>query len=166
LADRPLIAVCGCLLGMAVRYDGGDRRSSAVSDILVEEFRVLPICPEVDAGLEVPRPPVQLVGSRESLRAVGRDDAELDVTAALEGFARSKMAELQGISGFIGKSRSPSCGLDTTPLFDLHGNRYADGSGIFVQLLQQHYPRLPLEDELGIADPARRADFIQRVLAY
>ncbi len=151
---------------MAVRYDGGERRSAEVCDILAAEFRLLPICPESDAGLGVPRPPIELVGPRGALRALGRDDSALDVTATLRGFAEEKISQLQDISGFIGKSRSPSCGLETTPLLDLHRERYADGSGIFVQLLQQHYPRLPLEDELGIADPVRRADFIRRVMAY
>jgi uncharacterized protein YbbK (DUF523 family) len=137
-----------------------------VCDILGTEFRLLPICPEFEAGLGVPRPPVQLVGSGGHLRAVGRDDPALDVTSALEEFAQQKMSELGSISGFVGKSRSPSCGHKTTPLFDLAGNRYANGSGIFIQMLLQHYPLLPLEDELGIADPVGRAAFIARVMAY
>ncbi len=166
MAQRPLIAVSSCLLGEPVRYDGGERRSSAICDILATEFRLLPLCPEFEAGLGVPRPPVQLVGPRGQLRAVGRDDPTLDVTAALEGYARQKMSELGSIAGFIGKSSSPSCGLDTTPLFDQAGNQYADGSGIFIQMLRRHYPLMPMEDELGIADPARRADFIRRVMAY
>lgn len=133
---------------------------------MAAEFRLLPLCPEVGAGLGVPRPPVQLVNSMGGLRAVGRDDASLDVTVALEKFACQQLPELHSIAGFIGKSRSPSCGLETTPLFDLTGSHYADGSGIFLRLLRQRYPRLPLEDELGIADPLRRAAFIQQVLAY
>jgi uncharacterized protein YbbK (DUF523 family) len=76
------------------------------------------------------------------------------------------MSELGSISGFVGKSRSPSCGNETTPLFDPDGNSYAEGSGVFVQMLRRHYPLLPLEDELGIADPVRRAAFIARVMAY
>jgi len=94
------------------------------------------------------------------------DDPSLDVTDTLESFARDWLEQLQDISGFILKARSPSCGLYDTPCSDSQGLGQSLGGGLFTRLLIERYPHLPLEDEAGIHDPERRQRFIDRVLAY
>ena len=166
MADRPVIGVSACLLGEQVRYDGGDKRDPSLRELLARDFELFPVCPEVLAGLGIPRPPVQLVGDPSRPRARGVQDVSLDVTERLEAAARWSMPELKHLSGFVCKARSPSCGLHTTPLYDETGMLQTTVSGLFVRILQEWYPELPLEDEGGINDPQRRRAFLQEAAAY
>ncbi len=161
--SRPCIAVSSCLLGNRVRYDGGDKRNGFICEQLAQDFELIPVCPEADAGLTIPRPPVQLVGDPERPQALGVEDASLDVTAILESFANQRVAELSAISGFIGKARSPSCGFGTTPIYDPAGAIRVMASGIFMRILREHYPQLPVIDEEGMRDPELRRQFLRRV---
>ncbi len=70
---RAPVAISACLAGQAVRYDGTDKQFVG-AETLGEMLNLIPICPEVGAGLPVPRPPVQLVSSDTGQRALGRDD--------------------------------------------------------------------------------------------
>ncbi|NNL07096.1 MAG: DUF523 domain-containing protein, partial [Gammaproteobacteria bacterium] len=87
--EKPLIGVSRCLLGHAVRYDGESKPHSVVIDQLVKLFELVPVCPEVEAGLSVPRPPVQLSGSIDHPRVTGREDPELDVTVPMLAYCNA-----------------------------------------------------------------------------
>ncbi len=164
---RPLIGVSSCLLGRPVRYDGGHKRDPFICDILGCYFDLVAVCPEADAGLGIPRPPVNLVGNPERPRALGRDDPGLDVTQRLESYARQLVPRLNTLSGFICKARSPSCALGSVPIYDPEGHRPLwAGDGIFIHILQAYYPELPLADESDIADPERCERFLREVLEY
>jgi uncharacterized protein YbbK (DUF523 family) len=163
---KPRVGISACLLGEPVRYDGGHKRDACIIDTLSDCFEWLPVCPEAGAGLGVPRPPVRLVTGPNGLQVLGVDDPALDVTDALKSFSQDWFEGLSDISGFILKSRSPSCGLYDTPCFDPQGMERSQGGGLFARLLIERYPRLPLEDENGIHDSQRRQAFIDRVLAY
>ena len=160
---KPLIAVSSCLLGNPVRYDGTDKYNDLIHTDLFAQFEIIAICPEVDAGLSTPRPPVRLTGNPQQPLALGIEDPKLDVTAALTSFTNKWLAQASNISGVIVKSRSPSCGLWDTPVFDYNGQIQNRGSGLFTQKLIQHYPQLPVIDEAGIADPKQRDIFINQV---
>lgn len=164
LSPRLTIAVSSCLLGNRVRYDGGDKRNGFICEQLAQDFELIPVCPEADAGLAIPRPPVQLVGDPKRPRALGVENGSLDVTVVLESFANKRVAELAGICGFICKARSPSCGFGTTPIHDPAGEISAMASGIFIRTLRQRYPLLPLIDEEGIENLELRQQFLRRVV--
>ncbi len=164
---RLRIGVSSCLLGRPVRYDGGHKRDAFICEILERHFDLVAVCPESDAGLGVPRPPVNLVGDPERPRALGRDDPTLDVTERLESYAQQVVPRLDTLSGFICKARSPSCALGTVPIYDPEGHRPLwAGNGIFIHILQMNYPDLPLADESDIADPERCERFLEEVLEY
>ena len=56
------VLISGCLVGLKVRYHGGDALcSSQVIDIWAKEGRVVSICPEVSAGLPIPRPSSEII---------------------------------------------------------------------------------------------------------
>lgn len=153
---RPRVAVSACLAGERVRYDGASRYLPAFS-WLAQHLEFVPVCPEVGAGLSVPRPPVQLVtGHADSdTRALGRDDPTLDVTAALAKFARTSAAELNAtgqLCGYLLKSRSPSCGLDSTPLFAADGIQTGTTSGIQAAYFQSRLPWLSYAEETHLVD--------------
>ena len=160
----PRIAVSACLLGEAVRYDGTDKRDGSICGELADQYELVPVCPEVGAGLGVPRPPVHLTGEREAPRALGVEDDSLDVTAPLQAYIDTLLDELDGVDGAILKARSPSCGL-AVPVRDA-GGRPHPGMGLFARALAARRPDLPLADEADLADPERRQVFLARVQAH
>jgi len=85
---KPLLGVSQCLLGDAVRYDGQSKANQIILKQLAPLFQLVPVCPEVEAGLSIPRPAVQLTGSIENPRLIGRDDVSLDVTNTLSKYQK------------------------------------------------------------------------------
>lgn len=113
----PRIAVSACLLGEPVRYDGQAKFSAAVRGGLALLAELVPLCPEVGAGMPVPREPVDLCGAADAPRLIGcltGEDWTLRVQAWIDA-ALDRCAEL-GVSGFVLKARSPSCGVGTAAL--------------------------------------------------
>ena len=164
-APRPLIAVSSCLLGEQVRFDGGHKRDNWIIGPLGEFFDYRPICPEVAIGLGIPRPPIHLTGDPDNPRAVGVKDPTLDVTEPLTAFARKTATQLQGISGYILKSKSPSCGMERVKLYGRHGGQKKT-VGIHAREVMRALPNLPVEEEGRLNDPVLRENFVNRVLAY
>ena len=155
-----VIGVSACLLGESVRYDGGHKTHDFVTEVVGRLCRVESICPEVEAGLGVPRPAVHLVAVDGGIHAIGRDDEALDITAVISAFNRAKVPALHHLSGYIFKSRSPSCGLNVTVLPD------GRAPGLFAAAVRNSYPLLPCieDDELG--NPMVQSNFLERVVAY
>jgi len=163
--NKPQVGISQCLLGERVRYDGDSKPlSDETLAALNRAFELLPVCPEVEAGLGVPRPPVQLTASIEHPRVTGRDDKSLDVTDRLYKYSENKVEQLTELSGYIFKSRSPSCGLQSTPVF-INNEQVTDrGTGVFTAILCEQYPHLVTVDEITLADAAARDRFIRDVL--
>ena len=161
---RPVVIVSACLLGQPVRYDGGDKSNTLVRSLLGERFDIFPLCPEAEAGLGIPRPPVQLVRNGEGMTEVLGVEEDLDVTGALRDFSHRSIAKLVGrIDGAVLKSRSPRCGVGTAPVFDEERKEVDTDSGVFAQTLLVHMPRLPVIDEEQFADETLRDAFISSV---
>ena len=109
--ERIPVGVSSCLLGEAVRYDGGHKHDRYVTGVLGRYFEYVPWCPEALAGLGVPRPPIRLTGDPDAPRAVRVADAAADVTDALLAVARRATPDMGALRGYIFKRGSPSCGM-------------------------------------------------------
>ncbi|WP_421621404.1 YbgA family protein [Alkalilimnicola ehrlichii] len=161
------VGISSCLLGEPVRYDRGHKRSAFITDILAAYFDFRPVCPEVAIGLGVPRPPIRLAGDPERPRAVGVRDPRVDVTAPLRAYGERMAGELDYISGYIFKSKSPSCGLFRVKVYGESGRApSATGRGLYAQAITEANPLLPVEEEGRLNDPVLRENFIGRVYAY
>ena len=68
--EKIKLGVSSCLLGNSVRYDGGHKRDGYIVDTLGQFFAFLPVCPEVECGLSIPRESMRLQGDPESPRLV------------------------------------------------------------------------------------------------
>jgi uncharacterized protein YbbK (DUF523 family) len=163
--NKPKIGVSSCLLGHLVRYDGREKSHPAIS-LLPSQFELIALCPEVGVGLSVPRPPVQLVKLNNGLSALGVENRELDVTSLLNSYLQSQLHIIRSLSGMILKTRSPSCGIDTTPLFNPNGEGSGYSSGLFTAGIQQQFPSLPLIDEEMLGEQLQRDTFFQEVHRY
>ncbi len=163
--DRIRIGISSCLLGEKVRYDANHKLDAYISGTLSQFFEFVPACPEVAIGMGVPRPPIRLVGNPERPRACGVRDASLDVTEALTAYGRRMALELEGISGYIFKSKSPSCGVARVKVYG-GGAPSSRGVGIYAREVMARNPLLPVEEEARLGNAVLRENFIERVYAY
>src|SRR5574341_884789 len=82
VAPRLRIGISQCLLGDPVRYDGGHKRDALLADTLSRQIEWVPVCPEVEAGLGVPRDAMRLEGTSAEARLV-TVTTRVDHTAAM-----------------------------------------------------------------------------------
>ncbi|HYA38642.1 MAG TPA: DUF523 and DUF1722 domain-containing protein [Candidatus Methylomirabilis sp.] len=160
------LGISSCLMGQRVRYDGNHQYDGFITGTLGKFFEFVPVCPEVAIGLGTPRPPIRLVGSAAAPRAVGIDDTALDVTDKLAAFGNRMAHELIGISGYIFKSKSPSCGMERVKVYHRGGMPARHGRGIYAAAFLVARPGLPAEEEGRLNDPRLRDNFIERVFSY
>ena len=158
------LGVSSCLLGEPVRYDGADKRDDWIAGRLAARCECLSLCPEVGAGLGVPRPPVHLCGTPARPRALGVDDPALDVTERLQRYATATVDRLPDLHGYIFKSRSPSCGLRGVPVRGPRG-ALRPGRGLFAAALVAAAPGLPVAEEGDLAQPVLRDAFLEQAFA-
>ena len=161
------IGVSACLLGEKVRYDGGHKHDSRITDILGKLFTLVPVCPEVECGMPTPREPMRLEGDPAAPRLMTRE-SRIDRTEQMLSFCRAKVEELEkaDLSGFIFKKGSPSSGLFEVGIFDSNGNRTGSGRGLFADAVAKRFPQLPVAEEEQLYDAEFRDRFIERVLHY
>jgi uncharacterized protein YbbK (DUF523 family) len=170
---KPRVGISRCLLGDEVRYDATHKRSvSAIA--LGDHVEWIPVCPEVEVGMGVPREPIQLVARADGARSAGLRvrlsgvRSGDDWTERMERWARRRVAELMaiGISGFVLKARSPSCGPNRVLVQDPDEGSTPGGRGLFAEALARAMPGLPMEDEEALADAAARDRFLRLVRDY
>ena len=160
--EKILIGISSCLLGHEVRYDGAHKYQSYIEQTLGQYFAFRPFCPEVESGMGIPRPAVQLLETAAGIRCVGVKDASMDVTERLQAVSRQQHDWLGGICGYILKKDSPSCGMQRVKVYK-NQTPVRKGVGIFADYLQSSFPELPVEEEGRLGDPVLRENFVQRV---
>lgn len=161
------IGISSCLLGEKVRYDGGHKLDHYLHDTLGRFVQWIPVCPEVECGLPVPREAMRLVGDPDSPRLMTRT-GRVDHTPRMMKWARKRLKELEGedLSGFIFKSRSPSSGLRRVKVYGPSGTPSAKGTGIFARAFINRFPVVPVEDDERLHNPQLRENFIERLFVY
>jgi uncharacterized protein YbgA (DUF1722 family)/uncharacterized protein YbbK (DUF523 family) len=162
---RITVGVSSCLLGQAVRFDGGHKRNSYITDALSQYFDFVPVCPELAIGLGMPRRTLRLVGGAEQPRAI-ISGSGTDVTTALAEYGARIARDLAHLRGYIFKKASPSCGMERVKVYDNNDVAEKAGVGIYARALMQALPLLPVEEEGRLTDPLLREQFIERVYVY
>lgn len=163
--DRPKVGISRCLLGEAVRYDGGHKLDRFLRDVLGAHVDFVPVCPEVECGLSVPREAMRLVGDPQAPRLVTVKGG-LDLTARMAAWAEDRVEALraEGLCGFVFKFGSPSSGMSRVKVYPEGGGAPSlQGRGVFAARLMDAMPLLPVEDEGRLNDPSLRENFIERV---
>jgi uncharacterized protein YbgA (DUF1722 family)/uncharacterized protein YbbK (DUF523 family) len=160
------LGISTCLLGQCVRYDGGHKLDRFLTETLGQYVEYVPVCPEVECGMPVPRESMHLEGDIESPRLVTVKTG-IDKTGQMRTWAEKRILELEKekLMGFIFKSDSPSSGMERVKVYQDNGMAIRKGIGLFARLFMEHFPLLPVEEEGRLHDPALRENFIERVFA-
>ena len=160
------LGISPCLLGENVRFDGGHKLDRFLTDTLGQYVEYVPVCPEVECGLPVPRESMHLEGDPNSPRLV-TSRTKQDMTEKMVNWARRRVNELEkeGLMGFIFKSDSPSSGMERVRVYNEKGMPVKKGVGMFARAFMEHFPLLPVEEEGRLHDPKLRDNFIERIFA-
>jgi uncharacterized protein YbgA (DUF1722 family)/uncharacterized protein YbbK (DUF523 family) len=161
------IGISSCLLGETVRFDGGHKRDTFLTDTFGRFVEWVPVCPEVECGLGTPRESMRLVSVGDEVRLLTNKTA-VDVTDRMATYAARRVGQLaaEELCGYVFKKNSPSCGLERVKIYGAHKVPVKSGRGIFAARLVQQFPHLPVEEEGRLSDPRLRENFVERVFAY
>ena len=163
---RPVrLGISSCLAGEEVRYNGGHLADSFLMGTLADHVQWVPVCPEFEVGMGVPREQIRLVGAPDNPRLMG-SRTETDHTQLMLAWARDRTSGLasQDLDGFVLAANSPSCGLLRVRVYQTEGApAVKQGVGIFARALTNRIPDLPVEENGRLHDPRLRENFVERI---
>jgi len=161
------VGISTCLLGERVRFDAGHKRDRFITDILGDYFEFVPVCPELEVGMGVPRESVRLVGDIDRPQMLGVKSGE-DWTGRMNEYSKERVNQLasNNLSGYILKSDSPSCGMERVRVYNEKGMPEKKGRGLYADILMKQFPLLPVEEEGRLNDAGIHDNFIVRVFSY
>lgn len=166
MTEKIRLGISSCLMGEQVRYDGQHKLDRYLRDTLGEYVDYIPVCPEFELGLGVPRPTLRLVGDPAAPRLMFPGTGE-DITERMQQWAHERCAALsdQTLDGYIFKAKSPSSGMTRIKVYPTvdGGLPQNNGVGIFARIFMDAFPLLPVEDEGRLHDPGLRENFIERI---
>jgi uncharacterized protein YbgA (DUF1722 family)/uncharacterized protein YbbK (DUF523 family) len=162
--EKIRLGISTCLLGEPVRYDGGHKLDRFLTETLGQYVEYVPVCPEVECGLPVPRESMHLDGNPDAPHLV-TSRTQQDITDRMVNWARKRVVELEkeDLCGFIFKSDSPSSGMERVRVYNEKGMPVKRGIGMFARIFMEHFPLLPVEDEGRLHDPKIRENFVERI---
>jgi uncharacterized protein YbgA (DUF1722 family)/uncharacterized protein YbbK (DUF523 family) len=158
------LGISSCLLGETVRYDGGHKLDRFLTETLGQYVDYVPVCPEVECGMPIPREAMHLEGDPEYPRLI-TIRTRMDQTDRMTRWAEKRVVELEkeNLMGFIFKSNSPSSGMERVKVYNEKHMAVRKGVGMFARVFMRHFPLLPVEEEGRLNDPALRENFIERI---
>ncbi|MBN1999572.1 DUF523 and DUF1722 domain-containing protein [candidate division KSB1 bacterium] len=167
IPSRPKLGISTCLLGENVRYDGGHKLDRFLRDTLGPFVQWVPVCPETECGLSVPREAMRLEGDVNAPHLV-TVKSRVDITDRMLAWSRKRLDVLAGedLSGYIFKTKSPSSGMRDIKVYNARNVAVKKGVGLFAREFMKRFPLMPVEDEGRLHDPGLRENFIERIFVY
>jgi len=164
---RMKLGVSSCLMGQQVRFDGGHKHARYLTEVLGDWVDWVPVCPELEIGLGVPRESLRLERLEGRLRLLAaKSGADLSTRMRDWSAGRVSARAGMGLRGYVLKKDSPSCGMERVRVYDLNGVPAKDGRGLYAEALMVSLPRLPVEEEGRLNEARLRENFITRIFAY
>ena len=163
------LGVSSCLLGEKVRFDGGHKKDPFLTEFLSPYVEWVPVCPEIEMGLGIPRDSLHLEIQKNHIHLVESKSGK-DLTSVMNAYAQKRIQKIksENLSGYILKKNSPSCGMERVKLYAPRklGIPLKKGVGVFADTLMREMSCLPIEEEGRLQDPLLRENFIERIFAY
>lgn len=148
--NKKNVLISACLMGVNCRYDGHSVLAEHLEEIM-EQYHLVPVCPEVFGGLPIPREPGERIGDK-IITITGKDVTEYYVRGAREVL---RLAGLYRCNYAILKERSPSCG--NGKIYDgTFSHRLVDGNGVLAELL--------IKDGITVLGESEISNFISSTL--
>jgi uncharacterized protein YbgA (DUF1722 family)/uncharacterized protein YbbK (DUF523 family) len=162
--EKIKLGISACLMGEPVRWNGGHARDRYLTDILGHYMEYVPVCPEVECGMGVPRETLRLVGDPDNPNLV-TSKTNIDHTRRMIEWAEEKVKTLEkeNLCGFVFKKNSPSSGLYRVPVKNFKGMPQKKGQGIFARVFTEHFPLVPVEEDGRLNDSKLRETFIEQI---
>jgi len=160
---KPIIVVSKCLEFEACRYNG-----QVIHDDLIlklqKHVHFVPVCPEYEIGLGIPRDPIRVV-KQNGQSTLLQPSTGKDLTTEMNQFADSFLHSLEEVDGFILKNRSPSCGIKDVKIYTGQEEHIpiGKGSGLFAAAVLQQYPYKAIEDEGRLKNQHLKDHFLTKL---
>lgn len=165
MSGKPVIAVSACLAGQKVRHNGDSAELRLLTKEWSNHLDLLTICPEIEIGMEVPRPATVLVKDEEKLKLVNQQNS-MDYTNKMLEYSQiqSDFLASAGICGFIFKNDSPSCGLEKVEVYNADLSEVMrNGRGLFATVFTAFNPHIPTIEGEKLDDIEQAEHFLARV---
>jgi uncharacterized protein YbgA (DUF1722 family)/uncharacterized protein YbbK (DUF523 family) len=159
------IGLSACLFDIKCRYNAQASKDDFVIGQLSKHAELKTYCPEAIFG--VPREPIRLVENNNNMQVITintKQNLTSELVANSENLATK--AQSDNLSGFILKSKSPSCGMEKVKVYYNDTRCEKIKTGIFASKIMQKYPFLPIEEEGRLKDNWLKENFISSVFAY
>ena len=160
---KPTVVVSKCITFEPVRWN-----AQMIASEFVEKLKpyvdFIPVCPEVEIGLGVPRDPVRIVLVNGENRLL-QPSTGLDFTEKMKNFAGTFLKSLTEVDGFILKSGSPSSGFKNVKVYPSIEKVASIGKspGFFGEAVLQKFPNLAIEDERRLLNPRIKEHFLTKL---
>ena len=107
--DSIRLGISSCLLGQEVRFNGGHVRDDLLLTTIGQHVQWVPVCPEVEIGMGIPRENIRLVGESEDPRLIAPKSGT-DYTETMKTWSKTRLTELERdqLHGYVFKKDSPS----------------------------------------------------------
>lgn len=160
---KPRIVISKCIEFDSCRYNGQMISSDFVKQ-LESYVEFIPVCPEFEIGLGVPRDPIRVISSDGNLRLIQPATAR-DLTENMVEFSNSFLDKISEIEGFILKSKSPSCGIKDVKIYTVKGQqpKYPKTSGFFGKSVLDKYSNIVVEDENRLTNSRIKQHFLTKI---
>jgi len=162
---KPRVVVSRCLEFAPCRYNGQVIKDSFIKR-LEPYVEYIPVCPEVEAGMTVPRESVRLVkgGTGEGPRLIRPSDG-MDFSGAMATYTEAFLGSIGEVDGFILKSRSPSCGIQDVKIYAHSDHPFVSetGGGLFASAVLPQFPHASVEEEGRLRNLQLREHFLAKL---
>ncbi len=160
---KPRIIISKCIEFDFCRFNSQIIRSEIVSK-LKPHVEFLPVCPEVEIGLGVPRDPIRII-EKQKKKYLLQPSTDRDVSQQMSSFAQQFLSEQHNIDGFLLKSQSPSCGTRDVKIYPavIHSAAIRREAGFFGEQVLARFPFLVVEDEMRLQNPIIRHHYLTKI---
>lgn len=163
---KPFVVVSKCITFENVRWN-----AQIIASDFVEKLKpfvnFIPVCPEVQIGLSIPRDPLRIV-LVDGVKRLMQPATGLDFTEKMQNFAEFFLSSLREVDGFILKSGSPSSGFKNVKIYPTIGKSasIARGPGFFGGAVIEKFPNLAIEDEKRLQNSRIRTHFLTKLYTH
>ncbi|KEK22427.1 YbgA family protein [Bacillus gaemokensis] len=160
---KPTVVVSKCLEFEACRYNGDMIHDTTIRN-LKPLVTFIPVCPEVEIGLDIPRETVRIV-EKDGIHKLIQPSTKEDMTEKMKQFSDQFLSALPDVDGFILKNRSPSCGTRDVKIYSGYERApvKGKGAGLFGSAVLKNFSQAAIEEEGRLSNFIIREHFFTRL---